>query len=166
MHATGSERLSVYEEMLDYASSMQHFPPVCEVTKGWQMLEWMEASDPVESRRKVVRQGEVELRRGEKSDGTCSFIRPFTPVATATCLEGTLERRHHWQKQQRGREWVRANDSKTRQRAEIGSRSTTDFIPSQRSVNLTFGDAAKKRNEHSFIIGGHSDSFWNRSAEV
>ena len=31
----------------------------------------------------------------EKSDGTCSFIRPFTPVATATCLEGTQERRHH-----------------------------------------------------------------------
>lgn len=38
--------------------------------------------------------------RGRKSwmgggDGTCSFIRPFTPVATATCLEGTQERRHH-----------------------------------------------------------------------
>lgn len=64
---------------------------------------------------------------GGRSDGTCSFIRPFTPVATATCLEGTQERRHHWQKQQRGREWVRANESKLdRQcvwmRAERGSR--------------------------------------------
>lgn len=81
------------------------------------MLEWMEASDPVEPRRKVAGQGEGELggRKKKKSDGTCSFIRPFTPVATATCLEGTQERRHHWQKQQRGRELVRATDSKTRQ---------------------------------------------------
>lgn len=38
--------------------------------------------------------GERVWRR-EKSDGTCSFIHPFTPVATATCLEGTQERRHH-----------------------------------------------------------------------
>lgn len=30
------------------------------------MLEWMEASDPVEPRRKVVGQGEGELRGGEK----------------------------------------------------------------------------------------------------
>lgn len=45
-------------------------------------------------------------------DGTCSFIRPFTPVATATCLEGTQERRHHWQKQQRSRKWARASESK------------------------------------------------------
>lgn len=79
--------------------------------------EW---SSGVSQKGGETRRGRVE--RGEKSDGTCSFIRPFTPVATATCLEGTLERRHHWQKQQRGREWVRANDSKTRQRAEIGSR--------------------------------------------
>lgn len=76
-----------------------------------------------------------EGRREKKSDGTCSFIRPFTPVATATCLEGTQERRHHWQKQQRGREWVRANESKldrlcvwmrAEREEEVGSRSTTD----------------------------------------
>lgn len=57
------------------------------------------------------REGE-SWEKKKKSDGTCSFIRPFTPVATATCLEGTQERRHHWQKQQRSREWVRANESK------------------------------------------------------
>lgn len=27
------------------------FPPECEATKGWQMLEWMEASDAVEPHR-------------------------------------------------------------------------------------------------------------------
>lgn len=49
------------------------------------------------------------VKKEKKSDGTCSFIRPFTPVATATCLEGTPERRRRWQKNNRaGRELVRA----------------------------------------------------------
>lgn len=47
----GSERSSFYEEMQEYCPYMQHFPPECEVTKGWQMLERMEASDPVEPHR-------------------------------------------------------------------------------------------------------------------
>lgn len=105
---------------------------------------------------------------GEKSDGTCSFIRPFTPVATATCLEGTQERRHHWQKQQRGWEWVRANESKLDRlcvwmRAERGESRQKIYnwlrllFLTQRSVSLTFRDSTKKCNEHSFIIGGHSN---------
>lgn len=175
VHTTGSKRLSVYEEMLEYAPYMQHFPPECDATKGWQMLQWMEASDPVEPHRKVVGQGELggeKEREREKSDGTCSFIHPFTPVATATCLEGTQERRHCWQKQQRGRELVRATDSKTTQTAcSNGSRKQGHhwlrlLVPSQRGANLTFGVPAKKHNEHPFITGGHSDYCQNRSAEV
>lgn len=70
-------------------------------------------------------------RESWEGNGTCSFIRPFTPVATATCLEGTHERRRHWQKQLRGREWVRSNESKLmclNQLGEqkVGSRSTTE----------------------------------------
>lgn len=114
-----------------------------------------------------TRRGRVG-REKKKCDGTCSFIHPFTPVATATCLEGTQERRHHWQKQQRGRELVRATDSKTRQTVcsneswERGSRNQIynwprPLVPTQRGVNLTFRVSAKKCNDHSFIIGGHSD---------
>lgn len=79
-------------------------------------------------RRGRLGQGGKEGRGGrsggeerKKSDGTCSFIRPFTPVATATCLEGTPERRRRWQKNNgAGRELVGAaqavRHSPTRQR--------------------------------------------------
>lgn len=91
------------------------FPPECEATKGWQMLrvdggEWSSGAAQIGGGTERGRVGREKKKK--KSDGACSFIRPFTPVATATCLEGTQERRHHWQKQQRGREWVRANESK------------------------------------------------------
>lgn len=159
MHATGSERLSVYEEMLDYASYMQHFPPVCEATKGWQMLEWMEASDPVEPRRKVVGQGERESWEGKKV--------MVLALSSAPLLQSP--RQHAWRALKRGvitgknngeagSEWELTTAKLERELREgVGSRSTTDFIRTQRSVNLTFRDSAKKRNEHSFIIGGHSD---------
>lgn len=80
-----------------------------------------EASDPGEPGREVAVDEEKEAWAGggeearggmsggearKKSDGTCSFIRPFTPVATATCLEGTPERRRRWQKKQRSRQGV------------------------------------------------------------
>lgn len=78
-----------------------------------------------------------------------------------------LERRHHWQKQQRGRELVRATDSKTRQTVctnesrERGSRKQIYnwpwlLVPTQRGADLTFRVSAKKCNDHSFNIGGHS----------
>lgn len=63
---------------------------------------------PLQPHTKVVGQRDRETERGrergrvgegktggKKSDGTRSFIRAFTPVATATCLQGTQERRHH-----------------------------------------------------------------------
>ncbi len=107
--ATGSERSSVYEEMQEYAPRMQLFPPECEATKGWQMLEWMEVSDPVEPHtysrwRDRERGGSGGVGRKEKVMALALSSALFTPVATATCLEGTQERRHRWQKQQRGRE--------------------------------------------------------------
>lgn len=123
------------------------------------MLEWMEASDPVEPRRKVEGQEretweEREGERERRNDGTCSFIRSFTPVATATCLEGTGERRHRWQKQERSRDVVRGNDSKSRHKVRVNE-GRKAVVSTPRSVNLTFRDAAKTCNEHPFISGGH-----------
>lgn len=133
----------------------------------------MEASDPVGATQKGAgmrrgRFGRGKRKKGEKkSDGTCSFIRPFTPVATATCLEGTQERRHHWQKQQRGRELARATHSPNETDSVHGSgvkekkKKVTDLRPAlptcpstQRGVGLTFRVLSKKCNERSFITGG------------
>lgn len=68
------------------------------------------------------------VKKEKKSDGTCSFIRPFTPVATATCLEGTPERRRRWQKNNRaGRELVGA--------AQAGRHSPTRQPPSDQGCS-------------------------------
>lgn len=112
------------------------FPPECEATKRMTNVrvdggEWSTGAAQIGGG--TEREGELGGRK-KKSDGTCSFIRSFTPVATATCLEGTQERRHHWQKQQRGREWVRANESKRDRlcvwmRAERGESMAADLQP-------------------------------------
>lgn len=52
----------------------------------------------VDRRKRVKKERE---REREKVMVLCSFIRPFTPVATATCLEGTPERRRRWQKKKK-----------------------------------------------------------------
>lgn len=64
--------------------------------------------DPAEPSREVAgqRDGDLGGREGDggggKSDAARSFIRPFTPVAKATCLQGTGETHNHGQNNRQG----------------------------------------------------------------
>lgn len=63
------------------------------------MIQWSHAE-------KVAGQRDGDLGGGRVggggSDATCSFIRPFTPVAKATCLQGTGEMHNHGQNNRQG----------------------------------------------------------------
>lgn len=68
---TGSARSPVYE---DCTPRIQHFPPECEMTKGRQMREEKEGSDPAELHRKVV--GQRDRDSGKVGGGVLVLFHP------------------------------------------------------------------------------------------
>lgn len=90
---------------------------------------------PAELHRKVAGQRDGEVERGGgggAGNAARSFIRPFTPVAKATCLQGTGEMHNHGQNNSQGgreRERERRNnkhkveEKKKKMRSSAGSSS-------------------------------------------
>lgn len=92
------------------------------------MIQWSHAE-------KVVGQRDGDLGGGGvggggESDATCSFIRPFTPVAKATCLQGTGEMHNHGQNNRQGgterEETINTTNEGGGEEEEGGSRSAAD----------------------------------------